>query len=148
MGITHETAPAAAPVGVASTPPGRRGGFTDFSSGLQPAGASTHDGTAAKQQHAQILTIGSTSSGITGDPAIIRHCTAKWGANYEMVEYCQKNQQSAKNTWERGSSAYNTNDAVFAGIRRGCSSKWGTNYEMLVYCEKNQVDAYNAISRR
>lgn len=89
-----------------------------------------------------------TSGPLTRDPDIIRHCAEKWQSNFQMVAYCQKGQQQAKDTWLRGNNVHNTNGSAFATIRRECTSKWGTNYEMRVYCEREQVKAYATINGR
>ena len=82
----------------------------------------------------------------TDDRTIIEACAAKWGSNYEMVEYCQKEQQTAKDALATRESAHPINDAVMAGIRRDCQGKWLTNFEMRDYCEKEQVGAYQRVN--
>ncbi|MCD6533991.1 MAG: hypothetical protein J7L25_07945, partial [Deltaproteobacteria bacterium] len=55
-------------------------------------------------------------------------CQEKWGNNYEMVNYCIKNQRNSK----KEVSGYS------GTIRNNCERKWGSNYEMVLYCIKNQ----------
>lgn len=64
-------------------------------------------------------------------------CKKKWGTNYEMVEYCIKNQRQAVNNLSRHSGP----------ILQECGRKWGTNYEMVEYCTKNQQQAQRNLSR-
>lgn len=66
---------------------------------------------------------------------ITEMCQEKWGNNYEMVNYCIKNQRNAK----REVSGYS------GTIRNNCENKWGSNYEMVLHCIKNQRAAKRAI---
>lgn len=69
------------------------------------------------------------------DQSILSYCRQKWGQDFEMTEYCMKNQQTAK----RALSRYPQDILDF------CGNKWGSDYEMLEYCSKNQYAAQQRI---
>ena len=64
------------------------------------------------------------------------NCLKKWGEDYEMVEYCIKNQSNA------ASNIYNSPDG---NIKNNCLRKWGEDYEMVEYCMKQQSGALQRI---
>jgi len=64
--------------------------------------------------------------------SIRSNCIQKWGTDYEMIEYCIKNQTSASSKVKRIPNN---------SIKSSCSSKWGEDYEMVEYCYKNQSGA-------
>ena len=64
------------------------------------------------------------------------YCFDEWGENYEMVEYCMKNQSNA------ASNIYNSPDS---NIKNNCLREWGENYEMVEYCMKQQSAALQRI---
>lgn len=62
---------------------------------------------------------------------IYSQCKEKWGNNYEMVQFCIKNQTDARSVVRSHQG----------GIRQRCEEKWGTNYEMIEFCINNQTTA-------
>ena len=64
------------------------------------------------------------------------NCFGKWGEDYEMVEYCIKNQSTA---------ASNINRSPDSNIKNNCLRKWGEDYEMVEYCMKQQSGALQRI---
>ena len=64
------------------------------------------------------------------------YCFNEWGENYEMVEYCMKNQSNA------ALNIYNSPDS---NIKNNCLREWGENYEMVEYCMKQQSAALQRI---
>ena len=64
------------------------------------------------------------------------NCFSKWGEDYEMVEYCIKNQSNA---------ASNINNAPNTNIKNNCLRKWGEDYEMVEYCMNQQSGALQRI---
>jgi len=76
-----------------------------------------------------------TTSNDRGDTSITTRCRNEWGKNYEMREYCMKNQREARSKLHRYS----------ADIVDFCRKEWGDNYEMLEYCAKNQSAARKRI---
>ena len=64
------------------------------------------------------------------------NCFGKWGEDYEMVEYCIKNQSNA---------ASNIYTAPDNNIKNNCLRKWGEDYEMVEYCMKQQSGALQRI---
>ena len=64
------------------------------------------------------------------------NCFGKWGEDYEMVEYCIKNQSNA---------ASNINRSPDSNIKNNCLRKWGEDYEMVEYCMKQQSGALQRI---
>ena len=62
-----------------------------------------------------------------------------------MVEYCEKEQQGAKDRLDRG-NVYGISGPVFSAIRQQCQQKWATNFEMREYCEKEQAGAYKRLN--
>lgn len=97
-------------------------------------------------QAASVSGLPPTSRRPTDDRGIIDQCTAKWGTNYEMVEYCEKEQQQAKDALAQRESAHPINDAVMAGITRDCDQKWRGNFEMIDYCQKEAISAYQRLN--
>lgn len=63
------------------------------------------------------------------DDLIARHCRNEWGTDFEMVEFCDNNQRSAKRVIER---SYGSDPA-----RRRCEGEWGIDYETILYCLRN-----------
>jgi len=61
-----------------------------------------------------------------------------------MIEYCEKQQQQAKDNLDRG-NVYDVPGPVFGTIREQCRQKWIANFEMREYCEKEQASAYKRI---
>ena len=72
-------------------------------------------------------------SAFAADRNINNHCKSEWGTDYEMLEYCIKNQEEAKNNLR--------NKIISPEISQKCKNEWGTNYEMVDYCVKNQEEA-------
>ena len=130
-----------APAVTTPSAPPRRGGFTDWSEST--VARPTVSPTSPSQRASG--TSGTSSARPTSDPTIIAQCSSKWGSNFEMVEYCQKEQQGAKDRLDRG-NVYEVSGSVFATIRQQCQQKWGTNFEMREYCEKEQTGAYKRIN--
>ena len=64
------------------------------------------------------------------------YCFNEWGENYEMVEYCMKNQSNA------ALNIYNSPDS---NIKNNCLREWGENYEMVEYCMNQQSAALQRI---
>jgi hypothetical protein len=81
----------------------------------------------------------------TYDAGIIAHCTAKWATNYEMVEYCEKQQETAKAAMAARQSS--NRSLLYDDIRRECDRKWEGDYEMRDYCETQQLGASQRIGR-
>lgn len=75
------------------------------------------------------------SSADSGEVGITQRCRDDWGKNYEMREYCMKNQKEARRKLGKYS----------ADIIEFCRKDWGDNYEMLEYCAKNQSAARRRI---
>ena len=63
---------------------------------------------------------------------IRNNCFQKWKNNYEMVEYCIKEQTEALSVLRRSPST---------PIKNRCMGKWKENYEMVNYCIKEQSGA-------
>jgi hypothetical protein len=72
---------------------------------------------------------------------IRRHCTKKWPDDFEMREYCEKQQRESVQTL-RSAIPTDVPTSAFAGIRGHCAQKWPDDFEMRAYCEKQQVDGY------
>jgi hypothetical protein len=125
----------AAPSLPTSPVPAKSGGFTDWGKSTAGAASLTSASTPTR-----------SASSPTMDATIIAQCSGKWGTNYEMVEYCQKEQQGAKDRLDRG-NVYGISGPVFGSIRQECQQKWQNNFEMREYCEKEQAGAYKRISR-
>ena len=64
------------------------------------------------------------------------NCFRKWGEDYEMVEYCMKNQSNA---------AANIMRSPDTNIKNNCLRKWGEDYEMVEYCMNQQSGALQRI---
>lgn len=67
---------------------------------------------------------------------ITSFCRNKWATDYEMTEYCIKNQTEALQILQRYSGE----------ILYNCSEKWGDDFEMTEYCTKNQTEAKNRLA--
>ena len=63
-----------------------------------------------------------------------KEASAKWGENYEMVNYTVRNQTQAYD-WV-------VNQTRYPDIMSRAKSKWQNNYEMVKYTYENQVEAY------
>ena len=66
-----------------------------------------------------------------------KEALAKWGGNYEMVNYTVQNQTQAYD-WV-------VNQTKYPVIMERAKSKWQNNYEMIKYTYENQVEAYKAL---
>jgi hypothetical protein len=64
-------------------------------------------------------------------------CREKWDNNFEMIEYCMKNQRDARMKLHR----------YPADILQFCKNKWQDNYEMIEHCAKNQYAAKKRIGQ-
>lgn len=84
----------------------------------------------------------------TNDSGIIAACSTQWGSDFRMVEYCQRQQQEAKEALASRASSPPINDSVMAGIRRDCIGQWAGDYRMRDYCEKQQIASYQKINLR
>lgn len=77
---------------------------------------------------------------------ILDRCFAKWGADYEMTEYCFKQQFEAavqlKPIYQAGMW-----DSVTENILWPCIQKWERDYEMQLYCYQNQRAAYDRLHK-
>jgi hypothetical protein len=68
------------------------------------------------------------------DGSISNLCQERWKNDYEMQEYCEKNQYSAK--------------ARIGGRSNSlCADRWGNDYEMYEYCMNNQENAARRLGR-
>lgn len=65
-------------------------------------------------------------------------CRKRWGSNYEMLQYCLKQQMKAEH-----SVARSPRDEIY----NRCREKWGNNYEMVEYCIGNQTTARDNLRR-
>jgi len=63
-----------------------------------------------------------------------KEALARWGGNYEMVNYTVQNQTQAYD-WV-------VNQTKYPDIMERAKSKWQNNYEMIKYTYENQVEAY------
>jgi uncharacterized repeat protein (TIGR01451 family) len=71
----------------------------------------------------------------SGGDDINSKCSAEWGSDTDMVDYCIKNQRAAKLEISNYSGL----------IRTNCETEWGADYEMVLYCIKNQSSAQQAL---
>jgi hypothetical protein len=69
--------------------------------------------------------------------SIYTDCKKEWKTDYEMVEYCVKEQTKAKN-W--------VSDLSNNGIRQRCEKQWKRDYEMIEWCIDEQTKAKNSLS--
>ena len=75
-----------------------------------------------------------------------RHCQRQWPADYNMRNYCVKEQRDALATLKRGRPPDIPAD-VFAQVRAKCAEEWPDDYSMRVYSEQQQFDAYRELER-
>src|SRR5688500_4455610 len=68
---------------------------------------------------------------------IQRFCAARWRVDYEMQEYCIRQQQEAR--------AWVQNRRIDSGIAAHCRGRWPSDWEMFAYCVKQQEEAYTAV---
>ena len=64
---------------------------------------------------------------------IRKKCKEKWDTNYEMIEFCIKNQKDSYKKLKNGVNSFYTQQ---------CKEKWGTNYEMVEFCIKDKEGEY------
>jgi hypothetical protein len=64
------------------------------------------------------------------DMDIAEACRNKWHNDYEMQDYCRKQQEEAR-SWAKHASIDND-------IAVHCTSEWPANWEMFAYCVKQQ----------
>jgi len=74
----------------------------------------------------------------TSDRGIIEQCSAKWKTDYPMVEYCEREQQSAKDSVSNRERSHTINDSIYVGIHHQCQQKWGGDFTMVDYARKNK----------
>lgn len=63
-------------------------------------------------------------------------CFQKWNTDYQMVEYCIKEQTEASSKLQRTPSS---------PIQSKCISKWGQDYQMVNYCIEQQSGSANRL---
>ena len=76
-----------------------------------------------------------------------QHCAAKWPSDFEMQDYCLKQQRQGMHDY-----ALELSDAPkpLIGPLYNCAVKWTENgipdFEMIAYCGKQQVEAYQRLN--
>ena len=77
-----------------------------------------------------------------GAEATIRaHCEAQWGDNFEMLDFCLRNQRDALSALRKGAPA-DIPAETFAGIRTRAEQQWRGDFEMQLNEERRQTEAY------
>lgn len=69
--------------------------------------------------------------------SIKSYCEQKWKGDYEMLEFCIKEQSNALGNISR----------LKGPILDKCKAKWNDDYEMVEYCTNQQTEAFNNVSR-
>jgi hypothetical protein len=80
------------------------------------------------------------------EQVIRRHCEREWPNDYNMRNYCIKQQREALTILKQG-RPHDIPEEIFAGIRNKCSAEWPEDYSMRQYCEKQQLDSYRELER-
>jgi hypothetical protein len=80
------------------------------------------------------------------EEVIRRHCEGEWPEDYNMRNYCTKQQRQALAVLKRGRPE-DIPEEVFAGVRSRCAAEWPEDYGMRQYCEKQQFDSYRELER-
>jgi hypothetical protein len=80
------------------------------------------------------------------EQVIRRHCEREWPDDYNMRNYCIKQQRQALAILKRG-RPQDIPEEVFASIRSKCAVEWPEDYSMRQYCEKQQFDSYRELER-
>jgi len=98
-----------------------------------------------------------TQSTYNTSSIIIQDCKNKWGNNYEMVQFCIKEQSKAKKVvslkkcqslWGSAKrQCLNYQRDIGKPLMSKCKSKWGNNYEMVQFCVDEQTKSYKKISQ-
>jgi hypothetical protein len=82
--------------------------------------------------------------------SIMDNCTAKWGTDYRMIEYCRDNQVEAVQQVNRFLEDEATREP-YKDILNTCAAKWtegdGYDWGMVVYCYTNQSEAYRRLNQ-
>ncbi len=80
------------------------------------------------------------------EQVIRRHCEREWPNDYNMRNYCTKQQRQALAILKEG-RPHDIPEEVFVGIRSKCAVEWPEDYNMRQYCEKQQFDSYRELER-
>ena len=70
------------------------------------------------------------------------HCTAEWGTDYEMVNYCMEQLAEGNIVFNRYMKKAETDAEILLGPFATCRSKWGIEWDMIAYCAEQQVNGY------
>jgi hypothetical protein len=78
------------------------------------------------------------------EQVIRRHCERAWPDDYNMRNFCTKQQREALAILKRG-RPHDIPEEVFASIRSKCAVDWPEDYNMRQYCENQQFDSYREL---
>jgi hypothetical protein len=82
---------------------------------------------------------------------IAQHCSAKWGADYDMQVYCRRKHTDALDklselvaVWSQDKERYRAEWNILAA----CDQKWGAEFDMTLYCVGKQMTARNELLKQ
>jgi hypothetical protein len=110
----------------------------------QPEASPSGIGSSTADQNEELLALKDDYS--DAEQVIRRHCEREWPENYNMRNYCTKQQRRALSTLKQG-RPQDIPEEVFAEVRSKCAAEWPEDYGMRQYCEKQQFDSYRELER-
>lgn len=91
--------------------------------------------------------VGLDSTGDGAEGVLKRFCSDRYPTDFEMQEYCRKQQREAVAKL-LGQPSPSIPDSVVGMVRNQCAQRYPADFEMREYCEKQQFEAYEALERR
>lgn len=73
------------------------------------------------------------------------NCREEWPTDYQMQQYCMKQQSEGAQKLALGAPA-EVDASAFQVIRGKCAEEWPRDFNMREYCEKQQYDGYRAVN--
>ncbi len=89
----------------------------------------------AKKNGTEFTPIEQTETKKPSNSIVVNKCKSEWGTDFEMQEYCQKNQYKALSKWN---VVKDSKDGLLRGIINKCSTDWPDDFVMKFDCYEKQ----------
>ncbi len=89
----------------------------------------------AKKNGTEFTPTAQTKTKTPSNSTVVSKCRSEWGTDFEMQEYCQKNQYEALSKWN---VVKDSEDGLLRGIVNKCTVDWPDDFVMKYDCYEKQ----------